>query len=75
MKKAMHVIMYKLRVVNGKKILMQLIGVIWQWNGWKVSGENNLSYDNLLSVWEKTNFQAMKKAMNFIRSHRFFCIL
>ena len=27
------------------------------------------------SVWEKTNFQAMKKAMNFIRSHRFFCIL
>ena len=27
------------------------------------------------SVWEKTNFQAMKKAMNFIRSHRSFCIL
>ena len=28
-----------------------------------------------LSVWEKTNFQTMKKAMNFIRSHRSFCIL
>ena len=30
---------------------------------------------NKKSVWEKTNFQTMKKAMNFIRSHRSFCIL
>lgn len=37
--------------------------------------KNQILITSKRSVWEKTNFQAMKRAMNFIRSHRSFCIL